>query len=137
MKRAVCLIFVLVTLLALNAPAAKAQTTQPGLFFTIVNNCKTPVSGFAVGDKLCLLQVGSATFTRAIFTGTMVPGQQQFGMACTGKDGLGSVIFVPPAGMPIQAVTVAVKPNQIVAIPSTFCGKGMAAPETLFKQPGK
>ena len=137
MKRTVCFVCFLVTLLALGA-SAKAQTTQPGLFFTIVNNCSTPVSGFAVGDQICLLQVGSATFTRAIFSGTMVPGQKQFGMACTKNSlALASVIFVPPAGVPIQAVTVAVKPNETVPIPNTFCGKSAPAPETLFKKPGK
>ncbi|HET9227393.1 MAG TPA: hypothetical protein VFR31_12050 [Thermoanaerobaculia bacterium] len=132
MKRTVCFVFILAAVLALNVPAVEAQTTQPGLFFTIVNNCTTSVSGFAVGDKLCLLQVGTATFTRAIFQGTMAPGQQQFAMACAGKDGNGSVIFVPPAGTSIQAVVVAVKPNQKVNIPQTFCGKA-AAPEGLFQ----
>lgn len=123
-------------LLALNAPMAAAQpTTQPGLFFNIVNNCPTPVSGFAVGDELCLLQVGSATFTRAIFQGTLSPGQRQFGMACAGKDGNGTVIFVPPVSTSIQAVIVTVKPNENVAIPSTFCGRGNeAGPETLLQK---
>ena len=123
-------------LLALNAPMAAAQaTTQPGLFFNIVNNCPTPVSGFAVGDELCLLQVGSATFTRAIFQGTLSPGQRQFGMACASKDGSGTVIFVPPVGTSMQAVIVTVKPNENVAIPSTFCGRGNeAGPETLLQK---
>lgn len=139
MKRTICFAFVLTALLALNAPAATAQaTTQPGLFFTIVNGCSTPVSGFAVGDELCLLQVGSATFTRAIFQGTLVPGQQQFGMACAGKDGNGTVIFVPPVSTAIEAVIVTVKPNQKVNIPPTFCGKGAAAtPESLFQHKKK
>jgi hypothetical protein len=135
MKRTVCFVLFLVALLALGA-SATAQTTQPGLFFTIVNNCSTPVSGFAVGDQICLLQVGTASFTRAIFNGTMAPGQKQFAMACT-KNALGSVIFVPSVSMPIQAVTVAVKPNATVPIPNTFCGKSAPAPETLFKKPGK
>lgn len=138
MKRTVCFVFMLTALLALNAPAATAQaTTQPGLFFTIVNGCSTPVSGFAVGDELCLLQVGSAVYTRAIFNGTMVPGQQQFAMACAGKDGSGSVIFVPPAGTAIQAVIVAVKPGQKVNIPPTFCSKSGPAPEALFQHKKK
>lgn len=136
MKRTVCFVFFLMAVVALNAPAALAQaTTQPGLFFTIVNNCGTPVSGFAVGDELCLLQVGSATFTRAIFQGTLVSGQQQFGMACAGKDGNGSVIFVPPAGTATQAVIVTVKPDSTVAIPQTFCGRSTeAAPQSLFQR---
>ena len=135
MKRIVCFVCFLVTLLALGVPA-RAQSTQPGLFFKIANNCGAPVSGIAVGDKLCLLEVGTATFTRAIFSGTLAPGQQQFAMACT-KDGVGSVIFVPPVGTSIQAVVVPVKPNQIVPIPSTFCGRSDAAPESMFKSPGK
>jgi hypothetical protein len=123
-------------LLALNVPMAAAQaTTQPGLFFTIVNHCPTAVSGFAVGDELCLLQVGSATFTRAIFQGTMTPGQKQFGMACAGKDGNGTVIFVPPVSTAIDAVIVTVKPNEAVAIPPSFCGRGNeAGPETLLQK---
>lgn len=122
-------------LLALHVPMAAAQaTTQPGLFFTIVNNCTTPVSGFAVGDELCLLQISTATFTRAIFQGTMSPGQKQTGMACAGKDGNGSVIFVPPVGTATQAVVVTVKPNEAVAIPSNFCGRGNEGPETLLQK---
>jgi hypothetical protein len=122
-------VLILTLLLALGAFTATAQTTQPGLFFTIQNTCSSAVSGFAVGDKLCLLQVSTATFTRAIFQGTLAPGATQFGMACTGKDGLASVIFVPPASSGAQAVVVAVKPNQTVAIPKTFCGTSNAAPQ--------
>lgn len=122
-------------LLALHVPMAAAQaTTQPGLFFNIVNNCPTPVSGFAVGDELCLLQVGSATFTRAIFQGTLSPGQKQFGMACAGKDGNGTVIFVPPVSMSTQAVKVTVKPNDSVSIPQNFCGSSTAGPETMLQK---
>jgi hypothetical protein len=122
-------VLVLTLLLALGAFAASAQTTQPGLFFTIQNTCGSAVSGFAVGDKLCLLQISTATFMRAIFQGTMAPGATQSAMACTGKDGLASVLFVPAPGMPIQAVLVAVKPNQVVPIPKTFCGAPTAAPQ--------
>lgn len=122
-------VLILTLLLAFGAFAASAQTTQPGLFFTIQNACSTAVSGFAVGDKLCLLQVGTATYTRAIFQGTLAPGATQFGMACTGKDGLASVIFVPPVSSGAQAVVVPVKPNQVVAIPKTFCGNANAAPQ--------
>ena len=127
-------VLILTLFLTLGAFAATAQTTQPGLFFTIANNCPTAVSGFAVGDKLCLLQVGTATYTRSIFQGTMVPGEKKFSMACTGKDGAASVIFVPPVSSGAQAVVVPVKPNQVVAIPNTFCGGGAksAAPEHQF-----
>ncbi len=138
MKRAV--FSMLLLLLAFHVPAAMAQaTTQPGLFFTIVNKCSGPVSGIAVGDEICLLQIGSATYTRAIFQGTLAAGQQQFGMACAGKDGNGSVIFVPAPGTSVAAVVVTVKPNGIVSVPSTFCGMkagkaapGAAAPGALF-----
>lgn len=133
----VTVFLILTAILALNAPAATAQaTTQPGLFFTIANGCSSAVSGFAVGDELCLLQVGSATFTRAIFQGTLGPGAQQFGMACAGKDGNGSVIFVPPVSTAIQAVVVTVKPNEVVSIPKTFCPGLAAAPQDqLQKKP--
>ncbi len=127
-------VFLMLTaLLALGAFAATAQpTTQPGLFFNIVNSCGTPVSGFAVGDKLCLLQVSTATYTRSIFQGTMVPGEKKFAMACTGKDGNASVLFVPPVQSGAQAVLVTVKPNQVVSIPQSFCGTANAAPEHQF-----
>jgi hypothetical protein len=132
-------VFLMLTaLLALGAFAATAQpTTQPGLFFTIVNGCNSPVSGFAVGDKLCLLQIGTATYTRAIFQGTMVPGEKKSSMACTGKDGNASVLFVPPVQSGAQAVLVTVKPNQAVSIPQSFCGAANAAPEhqLLNKKP--
>lgn len=88
-------------LMGISLPVAMAQptaTTQPGLFFTIQNGCGSAVSGFAVGDELCLLQIGSATFTRAIFQGTLAAGEQKAGMACAGSDGNGKVIFVPPPG---------------------------------------
>jgi hypothetical protein len=113
---------ILMVLLAFSAIAATAQpTTQRGLFFYITNGCSAPVSGFAVGDKLCLLQVGSAKYDRAIFRGTMDPGEKKFGMACAGGNGNGSVRFVPPPSTQIDAVVVTVKPNEVVSIPKTFC----------------
>ena len=122
-------VLILAALLAFGATAAMAQpTTQPGLFFTIVNACPSAANGFAVGDKLCLLQIGTATFTRAIFQGNMVSGEKKSAMACTGKDGKASVLFVPAAGSGAQAVLVAVSPNQAVNIPATFCGGANAAP---------
>jgi hypothetical protein len=118
--------------LLLCAFGASAQTTtQAGLFFNISNGCSAPVNGFAVGDEVCLLQVGSAVYTRAIFQGTMVSGEKKFGMACTRKDGTASVIFVPPVSSSASAVIVTVKPNQVVSIPSTFCppASNAASPE--------
>jgi hypothetical protein len=123
-------VLTLTVLLVLGAFAATAQpTTQPGLFFTIANGCGAAVSGFAVGDKLCLLQIGTATYTRAIFQGTMAPGEQKSSMACAGKDGNGSVIFVPALGTSTQAVVVTVRPNQVVSIPQSFCPAANPAPE--------
>src|ERR1041385_8611748 len=78
--------------------ATAQESTHPGLFFTISNDCGGPVSGFAVGDKICLLQVGSAVFYRGIFQGTMLAGEKKDAMACTDKDGNATVIFVPPPG---------------------------------------
>jgi len=129
----VTVFLLLAVLLAFGASAATAQTTQPGLWFTIANGCTAAVSGFAVGDKLCLLQISTATFTRAVFQGTMAAGEKKTGMACAGKDGNGSVIFVPPVGTAIQAVVVTVKPNEVVSIPKTFCPKVGAAPQDQFK----
>jgi hypothetical protein len=124
----------LAALLALSASAATAQaTTHPGLFFTIANGCSSAVNGFAVGDKLCLLQIGTATYMRAIFQGNMVAGEQKSGMACTGKDGNASVLFVPPVQSGAQAVLVAVKPNQVVTIPKTFCSGAAAAPQEQLR----
>lgn len=130
----VTVFLMVLALLALGAPAATAQTTQAGLFFTISNGCGSAVSGFAVGDELCLLKVGSATYTRAIFQGTLAAGQEQFGMACTGDDGNATVIFVPPVTSSAQAVVVTVKPNETVQIPSTFCGSAAEAPAPPFEQ---
>ena|ERR1051326_7126288 len=110
---------------------ATAQTTQPGVAFTIVNGCSAPVRGFAVGDEVCLLKVGTAVYTRGIFQGTMVAGEKKEGMACADKDGNGSVIFVPWAGAGIDAVIVTVKPNEVVNIPKTFCSTTKGAAEQL------
>jgi hypothetical protein len=128
----------LTLLLGFGALAATAQaTTQSGLFFTIHNACPGTVSGFAVGDELCLLNIGTATYTRAIFQGTLAASASTTGMACTGTDGNASVIFVPAAGSGTSAVVVTVAPDQVVNIPSTFCGPTtVAAPETeLLRQP--
>ncbi|HEY0156193.1 MAG TPA: hypothetical protein VGF28_02780 [Thermoanaerobaculia bacterium] len=118
----------------LCASVMTAQTTESGLFFTISNGCSAPVTGFAVGDEVCLLKVGSAVFTRAIFQGNMLPGEQKFSMACAGKDGNGSIIFVPPAGTSMSAVVVSVKPEQVVAIPKTFCPEAAAERQLLRKR---
>jgi hypothetical protein len=125
------------TIVLLLCPfAATAQTamTQPGLFFTIANTCSAPVVGFAVGDELCLLQMDSAVFTRAIFQGVMVPGEKKGGMACAGKDRNGSVIFVPPPGTGIKAVVIAVTPDQIVSIPKTFCPSAATSERELLRR---
>jgi hypothetical protein len=127
----VTVFLMVLVLLVFGGTAATAQTTQPGLFFTISNGCDAPVKGFAVGDELCLLKIGSATYTRAIFQGTLTAGQEQMGMACTGDDGNGKVIFVPPAGTAVAAVVVTVKPDETVKIPSSFCGIGGEAKPTL------
>lgn len=109
------------------------STTHPGLFFTIRNDCSTAVKGFAVGDKLCLLSIGSATFMRAIFQGNMEPGETRMGMACAGDDGNGVVLFVPPVGVPAQAVQFTAKPNETLSIPDSFCGASGGVHEEQFK----
>lgn len=125
------LIAVMLCTVTINAQ----PTTQPGLFFTISNGCSAPVSGFAVGDEVCLLQVGSAVYTRAIFQGTMLAGEQKFSMACAGKDGNGTVIFVPPiSSSGVEAVVVTVKPNQVVTIPQTFCPGGGSERQLLRRR---
>ena len=134
MKRIVHLSLLLVALPALDASAARAQAmAHPGLFFTLANNCGTPVS-VSAGDDLCPLRVGSATYARVIFSGTLAPGPQQFAMACTGKDGLGSVRLASGTNAP---VFLTVKPDQVISIPSVWCGASNAAPETPFKQSGQ
>jgi len=110
------------------------STTNPGLFFTISNECSSAVKGFAVGDKLCLLSIGSATFMRAIFQGNMEPGEKKMGMACAGEDGNGVVLFVPPAGCQVQAVQFTVKPNETLSIPDSFCGASGEVNEVQFKK---
>lgn len=122
--------------LACSAPATTADNpvVHPGLFFTIVNGCSSAVRGFAVGDELCLLKVELATYTRAIFQGDMIAGEEKFAMACMGEDGKGLVIFVPPINGPGQAVKVEVEPNQKVKIPESFCGPALPGPETQLKK---
>lgn len=131
------LLFASLAVAALSSPAAFAadsdQTVNPGLFFTIKNACSSSVNGFAVGDELCLLQVESATFTRAIFDGDMDAGATQFGMACAGSDGNGEVIFVPSVSMAVDAVKVKVSPNATVNIPSTFCSASQDLKKKQYK----
>jgi hypothetical protein len=102
-----------------TAPAV--PVTDPGLFFTIFNACSKPVVGFAVGDKLCFLQIGGATFTRGIFQGTFAAGERKQVMACAAGDGNATVLFVPPLSSPAQAVQMTVKPNETTRVPQTFC----------------
>ncbi len=135
MRKAIVVFALALAVLGVSMARAQGPTTQPGLFFTIVNQCPSPVRGFAVGDTLCLLKINTATFTRAIFQGDMVAGEKKSAMACTGADGQAVVLFVPSVSMPVQAVKVNVKPGQAVPIPSTFCGKavGDEAPGSQFK----
>ena len=109
-------------------------TTHPGLFFNIKNDCSSPVRGFAVGDKLCLLSIGSAVFTRAIFQGDMMPGEvRTYNMACVNSEGTGLVLFVPPVSSGAQAVEFRVKPYETISIPSTFCGSAGEPNEDQLK----
>ena len=89
---------------------------------------------FYIGDKLCLLSIGSATFMRAIFQGNMEPGEKKMGMACAGEEGNGVVLFVPPVGCQVQAVQFTVKPNETLSIPDSFCGASGEVNEVQFKQ---
>jgi hypothetical protein len=127
----------LLTLLACAPGLADDTSTHSGLFFTIQNNCSSAVVGFAVGDKICLLQIESATFTRGIFQGTMLAGEEKTGMACTGTDGNASVLFVPPPSSGAQAVLVTVTPNETVSIPSTFCSTSSADPKEQLRHEGE
>lgn len=111
-----------------------ADTTNPGLFFNIQNDCSGSVQGFAVGDKICFLQIDAATFMRAVFQGNMSAGQSKQVMTCAGSDGNGIVLFVPPVSSGAQAVQMTVKPNETVAIPSSFCSPGQAeGPEVQLR----
>jgi len=122
-------------LLALGASAASAETTSPGIFFTIVNNCSGAVTDFAVGDKICQLEISTATYYRAIYSGTLQASDSTEAMTCTGTDGKGEVIFVPPATSSSSAVTVKVSADESVSIPSSFCSlsKTKAKPKTKTK----
>lgn len=133
--------FVLVLALVAVAPTARAvddTSVHSGLFFTIDNACSDTVSGFAVGDKICLLKIESAWFMRAIFQGDLAAGGSVTGMACTGSDGNATVLFVPPVCSGAQAVEMTVQPNSTVQVPSSFCtpcagGAESASPQSLLK----
>lgn len=136
----VVLAFALVLTLVAVAPAARAgdDSVHSGLFFTIDNACSDTVSGFAVGDKICLLKIESAWFMRGIFQGDLAAGASVTGMACTGSDGNATVLFVPPVCSGAQAVEMTVQPNETVKVPSSFCtpcaaGAESGSPQSLLK----
>ncbi|MDY7093514.1 MAG: hypothetical protein SX243_11150 [Acidobacteriota bacterium] len=95
--------------------------SQNGLSFDLVNKCDGIVSGIAVGDKVCLLKIGSAFFMSTVFSGDMASGDSQWASACTNIDGEAKILFVPSPSCGTQAVEVTVKANETVAIPSNFC----------------
>lgn len=97
-------------------------TTNPGLSFTIKNNCSNAVKGFAVGDELYLLEIGTATFLRPVFQGDLGAGEEVQVMTGAGPDGNGDVLFIPSVGCATEAVRMTVSPNETVNIPSNFCG---------------
>jgi len=116
--------------LALAAPGAEFKTTAPhaakssahaGLWFTIKNDC----SGAAyatVGDNVCLLDIGTATFMTKIRSGEVAAGySEQFNACAVKTGGEGEIMFVPAPGTAIHAVVVPVKPDSTVAIPKQFC----------------
>ena len=108
------------------------ESTSPGLFFNIHNPCDVEVSGFVVGDKLYLLEIGTASFMRPVFQCSMQPGETVQVMTGAGSDGNGVVLFVPPVQCGAQAVQMTVRPNETVDVPTTFCGcSGRASSDLL------
>ena len=104
-----------------TAPRAAKSSVHPGLWFTIKNEC----SGAAyatVGDNVCLLRIGTATFMTKIRSGEVPAGYNEDFNACAAKTGGdGEIMFVPAPGTAIHAVVVPVKPDSTVAIPKQFC----------------
>lgn len=104
------------------APGANAAArVSPGLWFTLKNEC--PGKGYAtVGDTVCQLQIGTATFLTKVREGNVAAGySEQFDICAGSADGDGQVLFIPPVGKQVEAVQVSVKPNSTVAIPKQFC----------------
>jgi hypothetical protein len=103
-----------------EAPSPQAST-HPGLWFTIKNACAG--SAYAtVGDEVCLLSIGSATYLTKIRSGYVAKGYSEMFNACAqATDGNGQILFVPAPGMSTDAVLVTVKPDSTVEIPTKFC----------------
>ncbi|MEL7060512.1 MAG: hypothetical protein AAGN46_10845 [Acidobacteriota bacterium] len=108
-------------------------TTNDGLFFTIKNDCDSAANGFAVGDKLYLLKIDSATFMRPVFQGDLAAGEDVQVMTGANSDGNGVVLFVPPVSSSGQAVEMTVSPNETVKVPSDFCGSSGAADRSQLR----
>ncbi|MEM9291711.1 MAG: hypothetical protein AAGD01_08525 [Acidobacteriota bacterium] len=100
--------------------------SKSGLFFNIQNSCPTAANGFAVGDELCLLKVGTADFLRNVFQGDLSSGETKQVATCANSFGNGVVLFIPPLSSNAEAVRVTVVPNSTVQVPSSFCGTSEA-----------
>ena len=102
-------------------PRAPATSVHAGLWFTIKNEC-TGTAYATVADKICLLSIGTATFTTKIRSGDVPAGYSETFNACAAKTGGdGQILFIPSAGISTAAVLVTVKPDSTVAVPQKFC----------------
>ena len=100
---------------------AGAVSLHPGLWFTIKNTC-TGAAFATVGDKICQLQIGSATFMTKVRQGDVPAGfSEQFNICAAKAGGDGQVLFIPPPASPVTAELVTVKPGSTVSIPAKFC----------------
>lgn len=103
-----------------TAPAPGA-ITNPGLFFTLKNDC-TGAAAAAVADNVCLLAIDTAVYMTKLRAGDVAKGySEDFNICAPTAGGNGEIMFVPSPGEAKAAVVVTVKPNSVVAYPKSFC----------------
>jgi hypothetical protein len=112
--------------LAATADAPKAAkenagSAPPGLWFTLKNECPGTASA-SVGDDLCALTIGTATYIRAVQSGTVPAGFSAHINICADKAGDGKLQFSPAKGTTAPEY-VMVMPNSTVMYPKSFCKK--------------
>lgn len=96
-----------------------ATITSPGISFTLKNNCDSPVRGLSVGNRLYLLEVGSATFRTSVFFGDLEPGEEVQLMAASDFEGKADLLFVQ---INCGSAVVTATANETVSVPDRYCG---------------
>jgi hypothetical protein len=103
---------------AADAPKA---ADPPGLWLTLKNECATPAAA-NVGDKICAVEIGTASYLHSVQSGEVPAGFTAHITACAGANGEATLQFSPLKGT-TAPVYVTVKPNGTAAYPKAFCKK--------------